>query len=84
MLKETDWRKMHIFRLRSAVGKGLASQALGKSQKRHGTEPTGLNSRVHGTFVPVDGIRTSGLHGSRFCFVFFNLPHPDNDTGNES
>ena len=42
MFKETDWRKMHIFRLQAAVGKGLVSQALGKSQKGHGTEPAGL------------------------------------------
>ena len=45
--KETNWRKMHIFRLGAGEDKGLASQALGKGQKGHGTEPTGLNSRVH-------------------------------------
>ena len=77
--KETDWRKMHIFRLRAAVGKGLASQALRKGQKGHGMEPTELNSRVHRTFVLVDG--TSWKPG---FFGIFLFTHPDNDIGNES
>ena len=75
MFKETDWRKMHIFRLQAAVGKGLVSQALGKSQKGHGTEPAGLK----GSWNICANWWTSWK-----LFFFLNLLHSDNVTGNES
>ena len=71
MFKETDWRKMHIFRLQAAVGKGLVSQALKQKEAWDGANL--INSRIHRTFVPVDGIRTSGLHGSRFLFLIYPI-----------
>lgn len=38
MFTETDWRKMHIFRLRLAVGKGLVSQALKQKEAWDGAK----------------------------------------------